>query len=160
MHNKLTMENMKKLQEELEYRMTTLRAQIAQEKLIAAAHGDRSENAEYKAACENYRKNDNRIQYILTMMATADIIEEEDQPGGLSVNQSARVQFSDDDSPVTLKLVTTMDRDPMNMHISIESDLGRALHGKQVGDSVEVQAAGGTYFVTILEILEEEGNGV
>ena len=48
MHNQLTQENIDKLKEELEYRMTVKRAEIAKEKLIAAAHGDRSENAEYK----------------------------------------------------------------------------------------------------------------
>ena len=48
MHNQLTEENIKKLRDELEYRLTVKRAEIAKEKLIAAAHGDRSENAEYK----------------------------------------------------------------------------------------------------------------
>ena len=47
MHNTLTEENIKKLREELDYRMTVKRAEIAKEKLIGAAHGDRSENAEY-----------------------------------------------------------------------------------------------------------------
>ena len=51
MNNQLTKENLKKLQDELDYRMTVKRAEIAKEKMIAAAHGDRSENAEYKAAC-------------------------------------------------------------------------------------------------------------
>ena len=78
MHNQLTSENMKKLQEELEYRMTVKRAEIAKEKLVAAAHGDRSENAEYKEACRNYRENDNRIQYLLSMISTATIIDEDD----------------------------------------------------------------------------------
>ena len=40
---------MKKLQEELEYRLTVKRAEIAKEKMEAAARGDRSENAEYKS---------------------------------------------------------------------------------------------------------------
>lgn len=52
----LTESNIKKLQEELEYRMTVRRAEIAKEKLIAAAHGDRSENAEYKALVKNIEK--------------------------------------------------------------------------------------------------------
>ena len=46
MHNQLTSENMKKLQEELEYRMTVKRAEIAKEKLVAAAHGDIRKHAE------------------------------------------------------------------------------------------------------------------
>ena len=45
MNNQLTIENIKKLQDELDYRMTVKRAEIAKEKMIAAAHGDRSENA-------------------------------------------------------------------------------------------------------------------
>ena len=73
----LTESNIKKLQEELDYRMTVRRAEIAKEKLIAAAHGDRSENAEYKAACEEYRENDNRIQHLLTLITTATVIDDE-----------------------------------------------------------------------------------
>ena len=34
MHNVLTQENMKKLQDELEYRMTVKRSEIAKEKLV------------------------------------------------------------------------------------------------------------------------------
>ncbi|MBE6047840.1 MAG: transcription elongation factor GreA, partial [Clostridium sp.] len=74
MHNQLTEENIKKLRDELEYRLTVKRAEIAKEKLIAAAHGDRSENAEYKEACANYRENDNRIQYLLSMISTATVV--------------------------------------------------------------------------------------
>ena len=76
MNKKLTEENLKILRDELDYRMTVKRAEIAKEKLIAAAHGDRSENAEYKAACENYRENDNRIQYLLNMISTAIIVDD------------------------------------------------------------------------------------
>ena len=39
MNNQLTKENLKKLQDELDYRMTVKRAEIAKEKMIAAAHG-------------------------------------------------------------------------------------------------------------------------
>lgn len=77
MNNYLTEENVRKLREELDYRMSVVRAKIAKEKLEAAAHGDRSENAEYKEACRNYRENDNRIQYLLTMISTAIIVDEE-----------------------------------------------------------------------------------
>ena len=74
----LTESNIKKLQEELDYRMTVRRAEIAKEKLIAAAHGDRSENAEYKEACRNYRENDNRIQYLLSMISTATVVYDDE----------------------------------------------------------------------------------
>lgn len=154
MHNQLTSENMKKLQEELEYRMTVKRAEIAKEKLVAAAHGDRSENAEYKEACRNYRENDNRIQYLLSMISTATIIDEDDiDKSVLGVNSKAKIKFVEDDDEDTINLVTTMDVDPENMCISIESDLGKALLGKKSGDIVEVNAPGENYTVEVLEIL-------
>ena len=154
MHNVLTQENMKKLQEELDYRMTVKRAEIAKEKLVAAAHGDRSENAEYKEACANYRENDNRIQYLMTMISTATVIDDEKlDKSTLGINSKARVKFIDDEEEEVITLVTTMDLDPENMMISIESDLGKALIGKKAGDIVEVDAPGYKYSVEILEIL-------
>ena len=150
----LTESNIKKLQEELDYRMTVRRAEIAKEKLIAAAHGDRSENAEYKAACEEYRENDNRIQHLLTLITTATVIEDESiDKSILGINTKARIEFIDDDFEDTITLVTTLDAKPEEMLISIESELGKALAGKKVGDIVEVEAPGENYSVKILEIL-------
>lgn len=154
MNNTLTSENMTKLQEELEYRMTVKRAEIAKEKLVAAAHGDRSENAEYKEACANYRENDNRIQYLMTMISTATVVDESDMDNSvLNLNSRAKVRFVEDDEEEIITLVSTMDLDPENMLISIESDLGKALSGHKAKDIVEVNAAGGKYSVEILEIL-------
>ena len=140
MNNILTEENIKKLREELDYRMTVKRAEIAKDKLIAAAHGDRSENAEYKAACENYRENDNRIQYLLTMISTATVVDDASlDKSVLGINSKARIRF--------------VEFDDEDMLISIESDLGKALAGKKVGDIVEVNAPAENYSVEILEIL-------
>jgi transcription elongation factor GreA len=154
MNNKLTQENIKKLKDELDYRMSVVRAKIAKEKLEAAAHGDRSENAEYKEACANYRENDNRIQYLLTMLSTATVIDEEEiDKSVLGINRKARVKFIEDEYETIVTLVTTLDLDPENMRISIESDLGKALSGKRAGDIVEVNAPSETYTVEILEVL-------
>ena len=154
MNNYLTEENVRKLREELDYRMSVVRAKIAKEKLEAAAHGDRSENSEYKEACRNYRENDNRIQYLLTMISTAIIVDEEsNDKSTLGLNSKARIKFVEDDDEDVVTLVTTMDLDLENMCISIESDLGKALMGKKVGDVVEVEAPGGNYTVEVLEIL-------
>ena len=154
MNNTLTEENMKKLKEEFEYRMTVKRAEIAREKLEAAAHGDRSENAEYKEACANYRENDNRIQYLLTMISTAVVIDEKDiDKSLLGINSKARIKFIEDDDEDIITLVTTVDADPENMFISIESDLGKALIGKKVGDTLEVNAPSGVYTIEVLEML-------
>lgn len=154
MNNILTEENMKKLKDELEYRMTVKRAEIAREKAEAAAHGDRSENAEYKEACANYRENDNRIQYLLTMISTATVIDDKSADKSvLGINRKAKIKFIEDEFEDTISLVTTLDADPENMLISIESDLGKALMGKKVGDIVEVNAPSGLYTVEVMEIL-------
>ena len=150
----LTESNIKKLQEELEYRMTVRRAEIAKEKLIAAAHGDRSENAEYKAACEEYRENDKRIQHLLTLITTSTVIEDERMDKSvIGINTKAKIKFIDDDFEDIVTIVTTLDAKPEDMLISIESDLGKALAGKRAGDVVEVMAPGESYKVEILEIL-------
>ncbi|MDU5112001.1 MAG: GreA/GreB family elongation factor [Clostridium sp.] len=154
MNNTLTEENIKKLREELEYRMTVKRAEIAKEKAIAAAHGDRSENAEYKEACANYRENDNRIQYLLNMISTATVIaDDEIDNSTLGINSKAKIKFIEDEFEDIVTLVTVMDSDPENMCISIESDLGLALKGKKVGDIVEVIAPEDKYTVEVIEIL-------
>lgn len=154
MNNTLTEENIKKLREELEYRMTIKRAEIAKEKAIAAAHGDRSENAEYKEACANYRENDNRIQYLLNMISTATVIaDDEIDNSTLGINSKAKIKFIEDEFEDIITLVTVMDSDPENMCISIESDLGLALKGKKVGDIVEVIAPEDKYTVEVIEIL-------
>ncbi len=154
MNNTLTEENMKQLQEELEYRLTVKRAEIAKEKLVAAAHGDRSENAEYKEACRNYRENDNRIQYLMTMISTATVLDDSAiDKSTLGINSKAKIKFVDDDFETDITLVTTLDSVPEKMLISIESDLGKALSGKKAGDVVEVEAPGENYSVEVLEIL-------
>ena len=156
MNNRLTEENIKKLKEELDYRLTVKRAEIAKEKLVAAAHGDRSENAEYKEACANYRENDNRIQYLLTMISTATLIDDKNVDKSiLGLNSKARIKFIDDEYEAIVTLVTTMDLDPENMLISIESDLGKALSGRKIGDIVEVNAPGEKYTIEILELLRQ-----
>ena len=118
MHNHLTEENIKKLQEELDYRMTVKRAEIAKEKMIAAAHGDRSENAEYKAACAEYRENDNRIQYLMTMISTATIIDESSiDKSVIGINSKARIKFIEEDDEDVVTLVTTVVLSDLNIYI-------------------------------------------
>ncbi|MDU5414383.1 MAG: GreA/GreB family elongation factor, partial [Clostridium perfringens] len=95
-----------------------------------------------------------RIQYLLTMISTAIIVDEEsNDKSTLGLNSKARIKFVEDDDEDVVTLVTTMDLDLENMCISIESDLGKALMGKKVGDVVEVEAPGGNYTVEVLEIL-------
>ena len=64
MHNELTRTDIKKMQEELDYRRITLRPQLLEEVKVARGFGDLSENFEYKAAKQEKNKNESRIRYL------------------------------------------------------------------------------------------------
>lgn len=88
------------------------------------------------------------------MISTATVINDDSiDKSVLGINSKARIRFVEDDDEVVVTLVTTMDLDPENMIISIESDLGKALSGNKAGDIVEVNAPGEKYSVEILEVL-------
>ena len=88
------------------------------------------------------------------MISTATVIDDsKSDKSVLNINSKAKVKFDDDDEETIVTLVTTMDLDPENMKISIESDLGKALLGRKAGDIVQIDAPGGKYTVEILEIL-------
>ena len=71
MHNELTETDIKKMQEELDYRRLTLGPQLVEEVKVARAFGDLSENFEYKAAKQEKNKNESRIRYLENMIETA-----------------------------------------------------------------------------------------
>ena len=60
MHNELTKQDIRKMEEEIEYRKLVVRPQALEDVKEARAHGDLSENFEYKAAnkdcCDRVRR--------------------------------------------------------------------------------------------------------
>ena len=76
MHNELTKMDLKKMQEELDYRRITLRPQLLEEVKVARSFGDLSENFEYKAAKRDKNKNESRIRFLENMIKTAVVIED------------------------------------------------------------------------------------
>ena len=154
-YNKLTMEDLDELRKEYEYRSSTVKAQIAKEKMTAAAHGDRSENAEYKEAMKNYHENQTRMEYLCKMLNTAIVIEaEEVSEDILHVNSVAEIKFIEEDELEEIVLTTTLKANPSQYHISIESPLGSALLGKKEGDQVEIDSPEGTYTVLVHKIIK------
>ena len=154
-YNKLTLEDIKEIREEYEYRSSTLKAQIAVEKMTAAAHGDRSENAEYKEAMRNYHKNQSRLEYLSKMLNTATIIDDENLSKDiLHVNSVVVIKFVDDDELEEIVLTTTLKADPSKYLISIESPLGSSLLGKKLGDEVNIESPEGIYTVIVEKIIK------
>ena len=68
MKDRLTESDIKKMEEEIEYRKVTLRPQLLEHVKTARAHGDLSENFEYKAAKQEKNRNESRIRYLEKMI--------------------------------------------------------------------------------------------
>ena len=68
MHNELTKNDIRLMQEELDYRRITLRPQLLEAVKDARAFGDLSENFEYKAAKQDKNRNESRIRFLENMI--------------------------------------------------------------------------------------------
>ena len=76
MYDELTEIDIKKMKEELEYRITKVRPEILEEVKLTRSYGDLSENAEYHAAKRERGKNESRIRFLRNMIKTAIIIKD------------------------------------------------------------------------------------
>ena len=81
MYDELTEVDIKKMQEEIDYRLTQLRPKLIEDVQTAREWGDLSENFEYKAAKREKNRNDSRIRYLRRMIETAKVIPFEQSEG-------------------------------------------------------------------------------
>ena len=139
MYDELTPSDVKKMQEEIEYRKVVVRQQALADVKEARAHGDLSENFEYHAAKKVKNQNESRIRYLERMIKTAKVISEDSAEDEVGINNTVTVEFVDDGSTEKYKIVTTVRGNSLEGLISNESPLGKALLGKKVGDVVHVQ---------------------
>ena len=77
MYDELTAKDIQKMEEEIEYRKLVVRKEALEDVKEARAHGDLSENFEYKAAKQYKNRNESRIRYLERMLKNAEIIENE-----------------------------------------------------------------------------------
>ena len=153
MHDRLTESDIRKMEEEIEYRKLTLRHELLDDVKEARAHGDLSENFEYHAAKRAKNKNESRIRYLEGMIRTANIIEDDSADDEVGMNNLVTVIFDDNGTEETYKIVTSVRSDSLNNLITIESPLGKALLKHKVGDKVKVTVNDSvSYFVTIKKI--------
>ena len=140
MHDELTRVDIQKMQEELDYRLNTLRPKLIEDVQIARSFGDLSENFEYKAAKQEKNRNDSRIRYLENMIATAVIIEDShaDEENVAGLFDFVTLWFEEDEEEQRIRLVTTLRQNPMEQLISKESPLGKAVMGRKAGERVRV----------------------
>lgn len=161
MYNELTESDIKKMQEEIDYRMTVLRPRITKDIVEAKAHGDLSENAEYRASKRENGQNEGRIEYLQAMIRTAKIIKPNNDPNVVGIFDKVTVVFEEDNSEETFQISTTMQNDTTKGIISKDSPFGRAVFGKKIGDKVLVKVNPKySYYVTIKKIEKATGNNV
>ncbi|HZY11914.1 MAG TPA: transcription elongation factor GreA [Beijerinckiaceae bacterium] len=132
------------LEEELKRRQQIERPRIIQAIAEARAHGDLSENAEYHAAKEAQGHNEGRIAEIEDRMSRAEVIDVSKLSGN-SVMFGATVTLVDDDTEEEKRyqIVGENEADVKSGKVSITSPIARALIGKKIGDTVEVNTPGG-----------------
>ena len=157
LHDELTRVDIQKMQEEIDYRLNTLRPKLIEDVQTARAFGDLSENFEYKAAKQAKNRNDSRIRYLQNMIATAVVIEDtharEENVAGLF--DYVTVWFEEDEEEQRIRLVTTLRQNPMEWLISKESPLGKALLGRKAGERVLVEVNDETSYHVVIRAVEK-----
>ena len=153
----VTAKGVQDLREQLKEFKTVDRPRISAAIAEARAHGDLSENAEYHAAREQQSFLEGRIGLIEGTLANAQIIDV------TTINANGKVVFGatvdlinvENDEEVTYQIVGEIEADIEKSLISVTSPIARALIGKEVDDTVEVNAPGGAIEYEILEIRYE-----
>lgn len=139
LHNELTEVDIRKMQEEIDYKMRVVRPKCVRDLQEARAFGDLSENFEYKAAKQELRRCDSRLRYLRRMIDTAKVIKPQSASDTVGLFDTVDVYFEDDDETERLRIMTTLREDVLNGIISKESPLGKAVIGHKVGDRVLVR---------------------
>lgn len=153
MYDELTDVDVKKMQDELDYRITVVRPKILEEVKFTRSFGDLSENFEYHAAKRERGKNESRIRYLRNMIKTAVIIDVKSDLDRVGLFDTVTYLVEEDGCEEQVRIATTLRRDPFQNIISKESPLGSAVMGKKVGDRVEVKVnADYSYFIVIKKI--------
>ena len=139
MHDELTQVDIKKMQEEVDYRMCVLRPQLLAEVQRTREYGDLSENAEYKEAKREKNANESRIRYLKKMIETARVIKVEKKADAVCLFDTVTYYVEEDEEEEERQIVTTLRQDVLKGYLSKESPLGKALLGKKIGDRVYVK---------------------
>ncbi|MDD2652764.1 MAG: transcription elongation factor GreA [Sulfurimonas sp.] len=153
MQEPMSVEGYDMLVGEFKFLLEVEKPKVAHEKLVAAALGDRSENADYQAAKEKLRHIDKRLFYLNSLIQKAQIID----PSRLShervsFGSSVRICNIETDEEECYTICGVLESEPENGLISIHSPLARALLGKEADDQFKLQLPNGKKEYEILEI--------
>jgi transcription elongation factor GreA len=134
----------KKIQDEIDQLSHELSVELPKEIAVARAHGDLSENAEYKFAKERQGYVNAKISHLKKRMGDLGMLNLSNIPKDRA-GYGSRLTVLDTqrDVKIEYKLVSTEEADVEKGLISTTSPIGKALLNKKVGDEIEVATPAG-----------------
>ena len=140
----MTAEGHVSMMDEVKHLKSVERPRIIKAIEEARSHGDLSENAEYHAAKEQQGWAEARVAELEDKLSRAEIIDITKLSGD-TVMFGARVTLIDEetDGKTSYQIVGEFEADVKKGKISVASPMARAIIGKKLGDSVEVNTPGG-----------------
>ncbi len=155
----ITRAGFEKLRVELVFLWKEERPRVTQAVSVAAALGDRSENADYIYGKKRLREIDRRIRFLTKRMDELEVVDLGPRARADRVYFGAWVELQDEDGErVRYQIVGPDEFDAAKGRISVESPVGRALMGKRPGDEVLVRRPKGdaTFTLVAIEYREAE----
>ena len=135
----MTLEGYDLLTEEFKFLLEVEKPKTAEEKLVAAAQGDRSENADYHAAKEKLRFIDKRLYYLNSMIQKSQIIDPSIfEHNKVSFGSTVIILNIDTDEEETYTLCGVLETEPEIGLISIHSPIAKSMLGKGVDDEFKI----------------------
>jgi len=157
--NYITPGGLQRLKDENHFLLTRERAAVTAVVAWAASNGDRSENADYQYGKRRLRQIDGRIRFLTKRIEAAEVVDPETPRTGQAAMRAffgATVRYANvEGAEREVSIVGTDEVDLNRNHISFVSPLGRALLKSAEGDSVVLQAPGGTEYLEVLEVRYE-----
>ena len=153
MYDELTAVDIKKMQEEVDYRRLELRPKLLEDVKTAREFGDLSENFEYKAAKREKNRNDSRIRYLERMIKTAKVIDADSKSDEIGLFDKVTIYIEEDEEEQVIELVTTLRQNALKGLISKESPVGKAVMGHRAGERVLVEVSPDySYYIQIRKV--------
>jgi transcription elongation factor GreB len=131
------------------------RPRVTREVAVAAAHGDRSENYEYKLGKRKLREIDAKIHRLQKMLESFEVVDPATRRRVERAFFGATVTVEDEDGQQATYQIVGGDELSEELgpgRISYEAPLGRALLGKGEGDTVRVRRPAGEVELTVMKV--------
>ena len=150
----LTKDGYLKLSKEHEHLVSVVRPEVVEKITIAAAEGDRSENAEYIYGKKRLRELDRKIRYLYKLLDKAKVVDTKLLSGSqVCFGSTVTVEIDEDEGrQKTWIIVGEGETDHLTGKIDWRSPVAKALIGKKVGSVVEAQTPKGEVTLKITDL--------